>query len=236
MPLVTHSCVPACGKGSCAGDSSVAEQAFQRLDPAPLRRPAQTAGAKSGPVIHFLSPLQAVETEFRSSAPACDKTNYQKSGTRSRQESHDEPKVQRTQSMTGKSCNPTRLTAGGYGGQSGSAYRRSGRHFPAIDPCDGSSAAPARILPRKNVGAAPCFPLRALYANPLLCWKPNRSSVSGAGGCSANTVAFFGSGARTPLQSTVRTLRTFCSSRSDFALATSRSWVRRGCAGLADFA
>ena len=106
---------------------AVAEQAFQRLDPAPLRRPAQTAGAKSGPVIHFLSPLQAVETEFRSSAPACDKTNYQKSGTRSRQESHDEPKVQRTQSMTGNVALATNPSAEGYGGQSGSAYRRSGR-------------------------------------------------------------------------------------------------------------
>ena len=77
-------------------------------------------------------------------------------------------------------------------------------------PCGGSSAAPARILPRKNVGAAPSFPLRALSANPLLCWKPNRSSVSCAGGCSASTVAFFVRvWCSNPPQSTVRTLRTF---------------------------
>jgi hypothetical protein len=40
------------------------------------------------------------------------------------------------------------------------------------------------------VDGAPSFPLRALSAKPFPCWKPSRSSVSCAGGCSANTVAF----------------------------------------------
>lgn len=114
---------------------------------------AQTAGAKSGPPVLHPRPLRAVVTQFRSSAPACDKANFQKSGTRSRQESHDEPKVQRTQSMTGKVAIPTRLTAEGYGGQSGSAYRRSGRFtYRESTRATGPAQAPARICPKRNVG------------------------------------------------------------------------------------
>ena len=65
---------------------AVAEQAFQRLDPAPLRRPAQTAGAKSGPGSHPLPRPLAGGGDHSSalSAPACDKANFQKSGIRSK--------------------------------------------------------------------------------------------------------------------------------------------------------
>lgn len=112
---------------------------------------AQTAGAKSGPPVLHPRPLRAVVTQFRSSAPACDKANFQKSGTRSRQESHDEPKVQRTQSMTGKVAIPTRLTAEGYGGQSGSAYRRSGRFtYRESTRATGPAQAPARTYRDKK--------------------------------------------------------------------------------------
>ena len=43
---------------------------------------------------------------------------------------------------------------------------------------------------------------------------------------------FVRSGARNPLLSTVRTLRTFCTLRSDFAFAASRFFVRRGVPAL----
>ena len=116
MPLVTHSCVLAYGKGSGACDSSVAEQALQGLD-AGSSATAQTAGAKSG-----------------------------------------------------------------------SALR-------VIDPCDGSSAERRLVFYRERTSAQRRLSRYERFPqNRLLCWKPNRSSVSCAGGCSANTVAFFSSG------------------------------------------
>jgi hypothetical protein len=63
-----------------------------------------------------------------------------------RRESHDEPKVQRTRSMTGNVAIDTKLTAEGYGGQSGSAYRRSGRFTHRESTrATGPAQAPARI-------------------------------------------------------------------------------------------
>jgi hypothetical protein len=63
-----------------------------------------------------------------------------------RRESHDEAKVQRTRSMTGNVAIDTKLTAEGYGGQSGSAYRRSGRFTHRESTrATGPAQAPARI-------------------------------------------------------------------------------------------
>jgi hypothetical protein len=57
-----------------------------------------------------------------------------RAASRLRRESHDEPKVQRTLSMTGNVAIETKLTEEGYGGQGGSAYRRSGRFASANRP------------------------------------------------------------------------------------------------------
>ena len=66
-------------------------------------------------------------------------------------ESHDEPKVQRTRSMTGNVAIETKLAAEGYGGQSGSAYRRSGRFtYRESTRATGPAQAPARICPKKK--------------------------------------------------------------------------------------
>ena len=113
----------------------------------PRKLPERRAGRQSS----TSHPLRAVETEFRSSAPACDKANFQKSGSGLRRESHDEPKVQRTQSMTGKSGNPNKIDRRGLWWTERVGVPSFGTvHLPRIDPCDGSSAAPARILPRKT--------------------------------------------------------------------------------------
>jgi len=71
----------------------------------------------------------------------------------------------------------------------------------------------ALIAGDERVDGAPSFPLSALSAKPFPCWKTDRSSVSCAGGCSANTVAFRRGLVLESPQSTVRTLRTFCSFR-----------------------
>ena len=66
-------------------------------------------------------------------------------------ESHDEPKVQRTRSMTGNVAIETKLAAEGYGGQSGSAYRRSGRFtYRESTRATGPAQAPARIYRDKK--------------------------------------------------------------------------------------
>ena len=91
-------------------------------------RSAQTAGAKERAASHHFPPPAAGGDRvplFRLRRATRPTSRRAASGLR--RESHDEPKVQRTRSMTGNVAIHTKLTAEGYGGQSGSAYRRSGR-------------------------------------------------------------------------------------------------------------
>jgi len=79
------------------------------------------------------------------------------------------------------------------------AARTGPKRLPSTDPVvDGCGAA--------------YFPLRALSAKPFPEGSTVRTSVSCAGGCSANTVAFVGSGARAPHRAPSALCRRFAAS------------------------
>jgi hypothetical protein len=115
-------------------------------------RPAQTAGAKSGPpVTHPPAPYGRWGLSSALRLRRATRPTSRRAASGLRPESHDEPKVQRTSSMTGNVAIATKLTAEGYGGQSGSAYRRSG----GFGLCEstratGPAQAPARICREKK--------------------------------------------------------------------------------------
>ena len=118
------------------------------------RLPAQTAGAKSGAASHPLPRPQTgvlVETEFRSSAPACDRADFQKSGIRSKTRCRTTSRRSSAAHSDGNVAIATKPPAEDYGGQSGSAYRRSGRFgTPANRPVRRVQRKRRLALPRKK--------------------------------------------------------------------------------------
>jgi hypothetical protein len=113
----------------------------------PRKQPERRAGRQSS----TSRPLRAVETQFRSSAPACDKANFQKSGIRSktgvarRGEGPAHPEYDR------KCCDRHKTDRRGLWWTERVGVPSFGTVRPRrIDPCDGSSASAGSHLPRKE--------------------------------------------------------------------------------------
>ena len=112
---------------------------------------AQTAGAKSGPPVLHPRPLRAVVTQFRSSAPACDKANFQKSGIRSRTGVARRAEGPAHAEYDRKSCDRNKTGRRGLWWTERVGVPSFGTvHLPRIDPCDGSSASAGSHLPKKK--------------------------------------------------------------------------------------
>ena len=124
-----------------------------RCSSRPAKQPERRAGRQSS----TSRPLRAVGTQFRSSAPACDKANFQKSGIRSktgvarRGEGPAHPEYDR------KCCDRHKTDRRGLWWTERVGVPSFGTvHLPRIDPCDGSSAGAGSHLPRQETPAQKC--------------------------------------------------------------------------------
>jgi hypothetical protein len=168
MPLVTHSCVLACGKGSGACDSSVAEQPFQRLDTGTPRATRANCRSEERAASH---PLPTPCGRWRQSSALrlrrATRPTSRRAASGLGRESHDEPKVQRTQSMTGKSCNPNKIDRRGLWWTARVGVPSFGTvHLPRIDPCDGVQRSAGSYFTAKERRRSTVFPATSAFRKP----------------------------------------------------------------------